>query len=65
MHTMTAGLLHRGELREYLKVLQFKGEISAFHESKTFLDSEFLIRGASRAALIVLNRMAKRINSLG
>jgi hypothetical protein len=61
---MSAGLLYRGHLRETLSILAFKGEIEAFHETKGFIESHFLIRGASRAALIVLNRMAERINSL-
>lgn len=51
MITMTAGAMVRGEIRRGLELLQFEGEISAFHESKRFLDSDFHVRGASRAAI--------------
>jgi hypothetical protein len=51
MITMTAGAMVRGEIRRGLELLQFEGEISAFHESKRFLDSDFHVRKASRAAI--------------
>lgn len=51
MITMTAGAIVQGQIRKGLELLQFEGEISAFHETKGFLESEFHVKDASRAAI--------------
>lgn len=44
MLSVTAGMLVRKQIRNFLKRLEFKGYEISFHESKGFLESEFLIR---------------------
>lgn len=56
--TFTAGLLIRGQVRDYLASEKFRGRRIDWHESKGWLDSIFTIRGEESDVRTVVATLA-------
>lgn len=62
MITMTVGIGLRGQIRKGLEILQFEKEIDSFLETKSFLESEFRVKGATRVAVRRMEHWNRQIN---
>ena len=59
--TLDAGLLLRGSVRRYLQEAKFRNKLDDYHEIKGWLESRFLIRGASTTVKTDLQRWIDRV----
>lgn len=57
-----AGLLVRRQLRTYLEEAKFLGRIQDFHETKGWLESNFIIKNPDATVRLSLNNWMKRVN---
>lgn len=60
---ITVGLLFRGQMRRFLTEAKFLNEVEDWTEVKGFLDSRFLIRGASSLVISKITSWANDLNT--
>lgn len=60
--SFTVGALLRGTVRRYLKEAEWHRQVSEWTEIKSFLDSTFLVRGATQSTINDLQEWGDRLN---
>jgi hypothetical protein len=59
--SLEVGALLRGQVRRYLEKAKFEGELEEWKEIKSFLSSEFLIRGGSKEVHETLDAWVEQV----
>ncbi len=60
---MTVGMLYRGTVRRFLAEAKFYGQVQEWTEVKGFLDSRFLIKGASAKVIQQIMEWVRDVNT--